>query len=315
MLCIGSATQDVFLSGPVFKPKCEHGVCYEHLPLGSKVDVEDLVFTTGGNAANAATTFARQGMESEFMGILGEDPAAEAVLRDLDNEGVGTKYVLQSNKFSTNYSTILLAPSGERIILTYHGTKLRADGSDLNFKAVAEADWIYISSVGSIELLDKIVSIAAKNGVQVAFNPSMRELEQADKLRSVLEDVTVLIANKEEMQMLVEGSEPEELLRHATNLVPIVLISDGPRGSIATDGKKIVKAGMYEDVKVIDRLGAGDAFGSGFVAMHAQGKTLEQAVTFASANSTSVVTKIGAKEGILSKGAHIKEMPLKVKDF
>jgi sugar/nucleoside kinase (ribokinase family) len=72
----------------------------------------------------------------------------------------------------------------------------------------------------------------------------------------------------------------------------------------------LVKAGLYEDVPVIDRTGAGDAFGSGFTAMVAQGKSLEEAVTFASANSTAVVSKIGAKAGILHRGARLHSMPM-----
>ena len=67
---------------------------------------------------------------------------------------------------------------------------------------------------------------------------------------------------------------------------------------------------MYQDVKVIDRLGAGDAFASGFLSQWSQGKSLKESIVFASANSTSVVTKIGAKAGILHKGFKLHEMPL-----
>lgn len=316
MLSIGSASQDVFLvGGKIFKPKTEHGVEYEHLPLGEKLELEQVVFATGGNAMNAATTFARQGLHSQFMGVLGEDPAAEAVLKAFDDEGIDTRYLHQGTKYITNYSSILLAPTGERTVLVYHGSKLRADGSDIDLRAIEKADWLYVSSVASMELLDTILRIAGKNGVKVAFNPSGRELAQAEKLRSLLDDVTVLITNKEEMQQIVEGKTLDELIVHASHLVNTVVVSDGPRGVIATDGAKIVTAGMYEDVKVVDRLGAGDAFGSGFVASLARGKTLEEAVVFASANSTSVVGQIGAKAGILHKGAHLHDMPLTVRDF
>src|SRR5258707_13862252 len=117
------------------------------------------------------------------------------------------------------------------------------------------------------------------------------------------------------MRQIVEGVSLQELLSHAAGLVQPVVIPDGPNGVIATDEKQVVTAGMYDDVKVIDRTGAGDAFGSGFVAMIAQGKSLQQAVTFASANSTSVVQQIGAKAGILHKGATLHGIPLKVSEL
>lgn len=316
MLSIGSATQDVYLvGGKVFKPQTEHGVAYEHLPLGEKLEIEKVFFSTGGDAMNAATTFARQGLHSQFMGIVGVGPSAEVVLKIFDDEAIDTKYLNQNERYVTTYSTILLAPSGERTVLVYHGSRLRADGSDINMAAIDNADWLYISSVASMELLEKIFTRAAKSGVKVAFNPSARELAQVEKLRPLLDDVAILICNKEEMQQIVEGGSLDELVVHASHLVRTVVISDGPKGVIATDGAKVVKAGIYEDVKVVDRLGAGDAFGSGFVASIAQGKTLEEAIVFASANSTSVVNEIGAKAGILHKGARLHDMKLKVSDL
>ena len=121
--------------------------------------------------------------------------------------------------------------------------------------------------------------------------------------------------NKEEAELLVEGGSLEELARHLMSYVSLAIISDGPNGVVATDGKTFVRAGMYEDVKVIDRTGAGDAFGSGFLSHYAQGKSLKDSIVFASANSTAVVTKIGAKAGILHKGAKLHAMPLHEKPY
>jgi ribokinase len=147
------------------------------------------------------------------------------------------------------------------------------------------------------------------------FNPGKGELKQPRKLKALLEDVEVLSVNKEEMQTIVEGTDMEEIIRHAHHYVPVVIISDGPNGVLASDGKTIVRAGMYEDVKVIDRTGAGDAFGSGFLSQWAMGKSLKESIIFASANSTSVVAKIGAKTGILHKHPQLHEMPIHEKDF
>lgn len=316
MFAIGKATQDVFLiGGKIFEPKCEHAVCFEKLPLGAKLDLENVVFATGGNATNAATTFARQGLHTEYMWVLGTDVASQAIMTELDAENIQTTGVVQDKKYRVSYSTILLAPTGERTILNFHGSMLGGDGHPLDLNRIAGADWLYLSALGDLDLLEKIITLAAKHKVKVAINPAGNELAHPRKFKALLEDVEVLIANKEEMKQLVEGDSAEELARHALNYVSVAIVSDGPKGAVATDGKTVVTAGMYEDVKVVDRLGAGDAFGSGFVSAIAQGKTLEEAVVFASANSTSVVTKIGAKAGILHKGVELHDMPLKTKDF
>jgi sugar/nucleoside kinase (ribokinase family) len=166
-----------------------------------------------------------------------------------------------------------------------------------------------------MNLLDKIVTRAEKNGVKIMMNPSGMELAEAKKLKPILEDVEIISVNKEEARELVSGETLEELVRHLTHYCPVVIVSDGPNGVIATDSKTIIRAGMYEDVKVVDRTGAGDAFGSGFLSQWAMGKSLKESIIFASANSTSVVEKIGAKAGILSINTRLHEMPLHEKPF
>lgn len=313
IVAIGAAVQDVFLShSEELKPvsdKAAHEQ-FMKLDLGAKADVNAIDFSTGGGATNAATTFARQGLEAAFMGTIGHDPAGRAVLDDLDTEGVDTTHVSYSNRYNTGYSVLLLAPNGERTILTYRGASTHYDVKNFDL-AEAKADWIYVSNMaGSMEVLDKLFAQAKKLGTKVFFNPGKAELKQPSKLKGLLEDVDVLSLNKEEAEMLVEGETLEELTLHLLHYVPVVIVSDGPRGVMASDGKTLVRGGMYEDVKVIDRTGAGDAFGSGFLSQWAVGQSLKNSIVFASANSTSVVTKIGAKAGILKHGVKLHEMPL-----
>ncbi|MBM3209856.1 carbohydrate kinase family protein [Candidatus Saccharibacteria bacterium] len=309
---IGAAVQDVFLShSDEFKPVCVNPHdCFMKLELGAKADVNSINFSTGGGATNAAVTFTRQGLAAAFYGVVGKDPAGEAVLQDLDKEGVDTTHVRYSDKYNTGYSVLLLAPNGERTILTYRGASTHYHPGDFDLSAI-DADWLYVSSMaGSMEALDKIFSQAKKRGVKIFFNPGKGELAQGAKLKGLLEDVDVLSVNREEMATIVEGDTIEELVRHGLHYVPTVIVSDGPNGVTASDGKNIVSAGMYEDVPVKDRTGAGDAFGSGFLSKWAVGASLKDAIVFASANSTSVVQHIGAKTGILHGSASLHSMPI-----
>lgn len=313
ILSIGKGTQDVFLKSDEFDPHKEGKHMYTHLPLGLKMEVEDVHFCTGGNATNVAVTFARQGLDSAYLWGLGDDPASESILHNLDSESVDTSNVVQKHEYQSGYSVIMIATNGERTILNHRGKAFGRTGRhDFNLDAIAEYDWIYPTSLGDggLPLLHEIVATAAKHGVKVMLNPAGPELADPAKLKTILEDVDVLCCNKEEMAMLVAGSTCEELALHALNYVLVAIVSDGPNGVVATDGKTIVRAGMYEDVPVIDRTGAGDAFASGFLSQWSQGKSLRNSIVFASANSTSVVTKIGAKEGILHKDVKLHEMPI-----
>lgn len=311
VLCIGKASQDVFLRDDEFDPHCVGNICFTALPLGAKMDIDELHFATGGNATNVAVTLARQGLHVRYLWALGHDPASEASLRALDEEGVDTTGVAQRTTLAASYSTILIAESGERTILNYKGKLPSPADIGRLLEGVEPAEWVYPTSVGSVEALDKVVDWAGKCGAKVMLNPAGTELADPKKLRSLLEHVEVLCLNKEEMQMLVEGSSLEELVRHGLNYCPVVIVSDGPNGVCASDGETIVTAGMYEDVPVIDRTGAGDAFASGFLSQWLKSKSLKESITFASANSTSVVSQIGAKTGILGSGVRLHDMPIK----
>lgn len=312
ILAIGKGTQDVFLHSDEFNPHKKGKKIYTEIPLGIKMEVEDVTFSTGGNATNVAVTFARQGLHSQYMWTLGNDPVSSIILDDLDKDGVDTRFVVQRDKYSSGYSLILIATNGERTIMNHRGVSTNQTGVDLNFNAIADCDWVYPTSLanGGLELLNKIIHAAKSGGAKVMLNPAGPELAEPEKLKTLLEDVDVLCTNKEEMQLLVHGETLEELVRHGLNLCPVVIVSDGPNGVVASDGKTIIRAGMYEDVPVIDRTGAGDAFASGFLSQWAQGKNLKQSVIFASANSTNVVTLVGAKAGILQKGVKLHDMPL-----
>lgn len=312
ILAIGKTVQDVFLTSDEFDPHREGKVMYTHLPLGLKMEVENVTFGTGGNAGNVAVTLARQGLHASYMWTLGHDPASETILRELDREGVDTSPVVQRDHYQAGYSTILIATNGERTILNHRGVSTTSRGTDLDFKAIEDADWVYPTSLanGGIDLLRKIVDHAEKHDTKVMLNPAGPELAEPEKLKALLESVDILCVNKEEMQKLVHGETMEELVHHGLNLVPVVIVSDGPNGVCASDGSTIVKAGMYEDVTVLDRTGAGDAFASGFLSQWVQGKSLKDSIVFASANSTSVVKYIGAKTGILHKGVKLHDMPL-----
>ena len=79
----------------------------------------------------------------------------------------------------------------------------------------------------------------------------------------------------------------------------IVVITDGPNGAQAADGKFHYIFPPY-DVPVIATLGAGDAFSSAFLAAIIRKKKVKEALELATANATCVIQKFGAKVGLLT---------------
>jgi sugar/nucleoside kinase (ribokinase family) len=279
--------------------------------MGSKLDLDKIVFSTGGGATNGAVTFARQGFRSLFMGKISKDPAGEAVLADLAKDDVDTSLVEYSDKYATGYSALLLAPTGERTILTYRGASTHYESKDFDLERIS-ADWLFITSLaGSTEIVDKLVRIAKEKSMKIAMIPGKGELAKTRWLKSNLKHFDIFSLNMQEAQSLVEGKTIEELSQALAEKVGIAVVTDGPNGVAACDSKRICRAGMYDDVPVIDRTGAGDAFASGFTAAIARGENMEDAIVLGSANSTSVVEYIGAKDGILKKDVKLHAMDMR----
>ncbi len=112
----------------------------------------------------------------------------------------------------------------------------------------------------------------------------------------------------------VSFNEREGVFKKLDKFMPgILAVTDGDKGALVSDGRFIYRVGVFKEKFVLDRTGAGDAFGSGFVAgLIQQGfsqKNIKQikpenvvyALRLASANATAVVEKIGANSGILTK--------------
>lgn len=272
----------------------------EEFPLGAKVEVEQVIFDTGGGATNAAVAFARQGIGTAYVGKVGHDVAGGEVLRVLRREGVGVEHVATDGRLGTSYSTLLLAPTGERTILNYRGASHNLRASEMSIDRL-RADWFYITSLaGNLDLLAKLLKYAQKQGIKTALDPGADELKQTKKLRKLLPLLTVLKANAQELAQLFGGDGLRETVERANGICEYVVGTNGPYGAYALHKGILYQAGVYQKVKVIDRTGAGDAFGSGFVASIAREESIQAALSLGSANATSVVQQVGAKTGIIS---------------
>lgn len=337
VVTIGSTTRDAFyrVKFPVIKwPKTPSRRAYA-LPLGEKLEVDDIYFTIGGNAANASVTFARQGFRAAAVGKVGCDASGEEVKNRLEEEGVRTELVACSPEKHTAFSVLLLQ-GGERTILGYHGASDTFALSDLRL-AKMRSKWWYGSLAGeSDKMLRPLLRFARRNNIAAAFNPSGHHLRhrKGDILKS-LKDISFLVMNEEEAALLtgIPWREEKKVFRRLDALMPGILAVTGGRGGVTvSDGRYIYKAGIFKEKKLADRTGAGDAFGSGFVAgLMRRGVTLKNlaeakpadicyAIRLATANATSVVEKIGATEGALTKNSfeaakRFRVLPIKVKSI
>ena len=323
VITIGSATRDVFLLSKNFKALLGNN------SFGKKFEIEKAIFSTGGGSTNAAAAFSRQGLKTAALFKIGKDEPADYILNEIKKEKIHSLAVKDEKKGS-DYSTILLDSSGERTVLVYYGASGDLNVSEIPFDKM-KSKWAYIAPGDiSFETIEKIFSHFHKNKTLIAFNPSKKFIGIGlKKLKPFLDKTAVLILNLEEGAILtgINREKEKEIFEKLDRAEKgIAIMTNGKKGAIVSDGKNIYRAGIFGG-KIIDRTGAGDAFGSGFVAGLIQKKiqntkydiqdTIKYAIRLGSANATSVVGKIGAKEGILTKSQfeqskYWKKLPIKI---
>jgi len=213
-VCIGSATQDVFVRSDGARILTLAGVrderrllCFDY---GAKVDVEHIEFTTGGGATNAAVSLARLGARSAFLGKIGPDEIGQLVLKELAEHGVDASLHLRSEDESTGYSVILTSYEGDRTVLTHRGASTTMDPAEVDWSFIDRTGWLYVSSLSgdSAALLGPLAEKASSADVKIAFNPGSTQIGAGlDALRPFLEATEVLVLNRQEAARLT-GKPP-----------------------------------------------------------------------------------------------------------
>lgn len=314
IVSLGSALQDIYLidHDDLVPTTIGDAAIFGKVLVGSKVDIDRISYEVGGGGLNSAITFARHGHEAILISNISKDPAGAAIIRALDREGIDSSFINYLERKTTGTSVVLLdSKTGERTILTCRGAAEQFGNFSEHDLDLIQPDWLYVTTLrGDMDTLKKFFIYAKELGAKIMFNPGVKELEQTEELTKLLKYVDILNLNKSEAARIVPGKVLTELVYHLSNYVGIVIITDGAMGGIASSGEEVYRFGIYEDVKMKDATGAGDAFGSGFLAHIADGKSFRQALVFASANSTSVVTKLGANRGILTGCEKLHMMPI-----
>lgn len=314
-LTIGTATRDVFLTSSLFKVlkdpehlkkmgfKTGEAECFA---FGAKLEVSKPIFETGGGAVNAAVTFVKQGLRTAALVKIGNDGLGKEVLNTFKAENITAFAALDKKGEGTAYSTILLAPNGERTVLVYRGASEKLEKKDFPLRKL-EAKWAYIVP-GKIQpsLIELIVTYLKKKGTKIAINPSGYYIGLGyTKLKNIFKKTDLVIMNREEASTFTEMDfdDEEGIFKKFDEWIQgIAVMTDGPKGVLVSDGHYVYRAGIFKEKKLVDRTGAGDAFGSAFVAGLVQkNNDINYALRLASANATAVVEAIGAQTGILRK--------------
>ncbi|HBE90186.1 MAG: hypothetical protein A3E37_03400 [Candidatus Andersenbacteria bacterium RIFCSPHIGHO2_12_FULL_46_9] len=306
VVAIGDTTQDVFLEMSDAEVKCdkEGENCKILFDFANKIVVDKKTdIPAVGNAANHAIGVARLGLRASIYTVVGDDVQGQLAAEVFRENNVDNSYIVFDKKNATNLSVVINF-KGERTIFVYHEPR------EYRLPQLPRTDWIYLTSAsgdGVEELHAQVLEYMNKTpGVKMAFNPGTHQMHLGrEKLMKLLKKTELLFLNREEAAdvLNVETDDVKELIHGYHQIgVRMMVLTDGPDGSYASDGKMIWYADIFKG-PVVERTGSGDSYGSGFLGALMKGKSVPEAMNWGNANSTSVVQYIGAREGLLDEGA------------
>ena len=318
IITFGSAAQDIHVKSKAFKILKDEkdfatgeGLC---LALGSKVDVEDIIYASGGGGTNVAATFVKQGFKTAYCGAIGVDSAGLEVVRELKHLRIDTRFVVKKKEKHTNHSIVISNTGEDRTILVYRGASDLLKSEDIKWKKI-KSKWIYIAPLAGLlcDNFAEIVDFAVKNKIKIAVNPSKQQLSlREEKLRKILCNVDVLFMNQEEASLLTKVPFEDEsgIFKKLDEICcGIAVMTKGGDGVSVSDGEYLYSAKPNPDRKIVDTTGAGDSFASGFLSGYIRyNQDIVKAIQLGLANSEANLAEIGAKTGLLTKKSDFKRV-------
>ncbi len=300
---------------------------------GQKIEVSDLLYHTGGGATNAAVSFQKLGFDTTAFFKISTDAPGTFILDELKKFNIKTVPVI-SHIGQTGTAFIIPCISGDRIIFVHRGINMSLSEDELPLDAIRANDIIYVTSLTgpASNLLLPIVRYAKENQKKVAANPGTAQIrDNPEILKASLASIDILIMNATEahycLRSLMGNAQPKFETAARDTKLPYLLqgpaiihdqpfdlrtyfkeiLAHGPKTVVVTNGADGVYAAHNNTIyyhpsihtPIISTLGAGDAFGSCFVASLEQGASIENAIRYGVINSSSVIQHIGGKVGLL----------------
>lgn len=278
ILCAGIAVQDIVMRVQNFPAP------------GMKVPGSEFIITGGGCAANAAVAIARLKGRVAFAGPLGgpEDAVSSRILSDLAREGIDCNGVVRVDGGTASVSLILLDATGEKTIATRRGVKLGDTVPIDAARLVADADAVLVDNRFP-KFVFEVCRAAKERKIPIVI-----DLDQETKVDNPLLALGTHVVSSTEALFATTGHKDyrDALNMLAKHVSGFLAITDGPKGVYWLEHGELRHFPAFK-IKVLDSLGAGDAFHGGFTLALAEGRSLPDIVRFASATAALKCTKFG----------------------
>lgn len=258
----------------------------------------DNLMLVGGNSILVAAAVRGSGMDSSFVGFVGEDEIGRVALQQLNDHGIDTSAV-QIRPGKTAWTEVILE-NNDRIFQDEDlGVSKQFQLTDEAFSFIAGHDLIHFTAFTNWPTAPKeipdyytMVQQHTKRFQQTGLPLSVDFSDTHDEVlfESIKGLVTIAILSRSELTEAACRELAQEL--HQTYDFPLVVITRGDQGSIAYDGQDFYAQPCVK-VEVVDPLGAGDSFAGSFLVAYLNKQPLPTCLQLAASYAAQVCTRFG----------------------
>ena len=251
----------------------------------------------GGSAANTMSSAAIFGMETGFIGKVGDDDLGG--LFKSDQEQCGIKSILLKGVNSSGRAMVFItAPNAERTFAVYLGAALELVPEDLKPEWFEGWDYFHIEGylVQNQATIRRAVELAKAAGCKISLDMASYNVVESNLafLHDIVEKyVDIVFANETEAEAFT-GLAPREALDEIAHHCEIAVVKVGKDGSMVKSGDEYHFIPAWP-AATIDATGAGDTYAAGFLYAHSLGMPLKVCGEVGSIIAAKVVEVIGTK--------------------
>ncbi|MCT2534738.1 ribokinase [Aquibacillus koreensis] len=274
----------------------------KQLPMtGETVAADTFLMSPGGKAANQAVASARLGAKVGLVGRVGSDYLGKEMKQALEQEGVVTDYVLETDYSETGTAVVTVNSQGENTIVTNKGANAFLSKDD-----ITKSETILKRAKATILQLEMEQDEAEWIIQQAKNNDKVVVLNLAPVVpirREVLGLVDLLIVNEVEAAQLtgVPVNSVGSAILASKELREIgidnVVVTLGAQGAVLHNDQ-VAKQFIPPQVEVVDSTAAGDCFVAALTTFWMKTGDLEKSVEDAVLVSALSVTKKGAQTSL-----------------
>jgi sugar/nucleoside kinase (ribokinase family) len=281
---------------------------------GALEDAEGFVKRTAGAETNVAIGLARLGLKVGWVSRLGTDSMGRYLLRALSFEGVDCTHVVCDASQRTGFMIKGRAEDGADPQIEYHRQESAASlmqAADIDVPWLTSARHLHATGIFAA-LTDSCLATAQRSmalmraaGRTVSFDPNLRPALWAgpERMRSTLNALAAqadwVFPGIEEGRVLTGAPDAPGIARHYRALgARLVVVKLGPDGAYF-DGEQ--GCGHVPGVpvsRVVDTVGAGDAFAVGVISGLLEGLDVHAAIRRATWLGARAVQVLGDTEGL-----------------